>query len=84
MTENDFQRLVGIFRTLFNDDNLEVRDNLTAPDVPGWDSMNHVNLVVLIEEEFHIRFTTDEVTSFQNVGDLKRVLSGKLTLRQAA
>ena len=84
MNDHDLERLIGIFRTLFNDDSLELRDDLTAPNVPGWDSMNHVSLVVLIEEEFQVRFTTDEVTSFQNVGDLKHVLSGKLTLRQAA
>jgi acyl carrier protein len=84
MNAHDLQRLTGIFRTLFNDDNLVLRDDLTAPDVPGWDSMNHVTLVVLIEEEFQVRFTTDEVTSFQNVGDLIRVLGEKLVVRKAA
>lgn len=78
MKPEDLQRLTTVFRTLFNMPDLELRDDLTARDVPGWDSFNHVNLVILIEEEFGIRFTTDEVGSMQNVGDLKKLLAVKL------
>ncbi|MFH1024904.1 MAG: acyl carrier protein [Planctomycetota bacterium] len=51
---------------------------MTASDVPGWDSFNHINLVIQIEEEFHVRFTTEEVSNFKNVGDLIRTLDSKL------
>ena len=58
--------------------NLEIRDDLTAGDVPGWDSFNHVNLIINIEEEFGIRFTSGEVSGMKNVGDLKRILALKI------
>jgi acyl carrier protein len=84
MNADQMARLTNIFRTLFNQDDLELRDNLTAKDVPGWDSFNHVNLIILIEEEFGVRFTTEEVSSMQQVGDLKKLLDQKLGEAKAA
>ena len=72
-------RLTDIFRALFDMPDLELTDQLTAHDVPGWDSFNHVNLMVSIEQEFSVRFTTEEVAALQNVGDLKRALAAKIT-----
>ena len=70
-------RFTNILRTLFNDPAIQLRDDLTARDVDGWDSLNHVNLMILIEEEFGVRFTTAEVSALQNVGELKRLLAAK-------
>jgi acyl carrier protein len=84
MTSTDTSRLTGIFRTLFNDPGLELRDDLTARDVAGWDSLNHVNLMILIEEEFGVRFSTGEVSALQDVGELRRLLAAKTAVRQAA
>jgi acyl carrier protein len=84
MNAQETDRLTSIFRTLFNDPALELRDDLTARDVNGWDSLNHVNLIILIEEEFSVRFTTGEVSALQDVGELKRLLDGKLATRRAA
>jgi acyl carrier protein len=43
-----------------------------------------VNLMILIEEEFGVRFTTGEVSALQDVGELKRLLAAKTAVRQAA
>jgi acyl carrier protein len=74
----DEAKLTDIFRTLFNDPSLVLRDELTAPDVPGWDSFNHINLVMQIEEDFRLRFTTDEIASLKNVGEFKALVARKL------
>ena len=72
-------KLSGIFKILFNRPDLELTDNLSAKDIPGWDSFNHVNLIINIEEEFGIKFTNDEVGGMQNVGNLKTLLLSKIT-----
>ena len=72
-------KLTGIFRTLFNDPELRLGDELTASDVPGWDSFNHINLVMYIEEEFAIQFTTREIAGLKNVGEFKVLIAGKLS-----
>ena len=72
------EKLSNIFKVLFNRPDLELNDNLTAKDVPGWDSFNHVNLIINIEEEFGVRFSNDEVGGIQNVGNLKKLLATKI------
>jgi len=84
MDARNRDRLTGIFRTLFNQDDLVLRADLTARQVPGWDSFNHVNLIILTEEEFGIRFSTDEVSGLQNVGELMHLIDSKLAGRRAA
>ncbi len=74
----DEAKLTDIFRTLFNDPALVLRDNLTAPDVPGWDSFNHINLVMQIEEDFSVQFTTEEISGLANVGQFKSLIARKL------
>jgi acyl carrier protein len=58
---------------------LELTDDLSAKNIPGWDSFNHVNLIINIEEEFGVQFTNDEVGGMQNVGSLKTLLASKIT-----
>ena len=74
------EHLIEIFRTMFNMPDLEIRDDLTASDVPGWDSFNHINLIINIEEEFNVRFSNSEVGDLQNVGNLKTLLASKISL----
>ena len=75
---DQLNKLTDIFRVLFNRPDLELGDNLTAKDIPGWDSFNHVNLIINIEEEFNVRFSNNEVGGMQNVGNLKALLASKL------
>jgi acyl carrier protein len=84
MTPQDNERLTNIFCTLFNKPDLQLRDDLTARDIPTWDSLNHVNLMMYVEEEFGVRFTTGEVSSMQNVGDLKKLILTKTAAKKAA
>ena len=76
MIERDiYTRLAPIFRELFDDDDIVIRPELTANDVPGWDSMAHVRLMLLVEREFQVRFPAAEVASLGNVGDLVSLIS---------
>lgn len=62
--------LNDIFRMVFDDDTIQIRPDMTANDVDGWDSLSHVNLIVAIETRFGIRFTQKELLKQRNVGDL--------------
>ena len=63
---------------LFDDVSLVLRDDLTAEDVENWDSLTHINLIVAIEKEFRIRFTTAEVSGLKNVGELEALIAAKV------
>ena len=54
-------RLTGVFQNVFDDRTLSLARTTTAQDVERWDSLMHINLIVAIEREFKIRFTTREI-----------------------
>lgn len=63
-------RLADLIRETFGDDRIVVSEETTASDVEGWDSLTNVELMVAIEAEFGVRFSTAEVASLANVGEL--------------
>ncbi len=76
MTEPEvYERLTPIFREVFADDDLVVRPELTAGDVPEWDSLAHVRLILSVEREFGTRFPAADVSSLNNVGDLVSLIA---------
>ena len=71
------ERLTNTFRKVFHDPGLEISRSMTANDVEDWDSLTHINLIVAIEREFKVKFTTGEVSGLKNVGDLMDMLARK-------
>lgn len=59
-----------IFRDVFEDDELVVSVATKSEDIEEWDSMMHVGLILGVERAFGIRFTSAEVASLKNVGEL--------------
>lgn len=69
------ERLEQVFRDVFNDDSLELRDDMSSRDIDGWDSMAHVNLMFSIESAFGIQFKGNELAEFRDIGELKKYLA---------
>ena len=71
MERNDIlKRVEDIFREELEIEDLELNDETTAEDVDGWDSLSHVQLVAVMEDDFGIEFSSREILSWDNVGDL--------------
>jgi acyl carrier protein len=70
-------KLTAIFRDFFGDPSITISAATTAKDVEGWDSIAHINLLLAVEQGFGINFTTRELRSFKNVGDLIGAISAK-------
>jgi len=72
-----------VFRRVFGDDALVIQEATTADDVPGWDSLMHINLIIAMEKRFGVKFATAEIARLkeegQNVGILLTVLGSKLS-----
>ena len=64
------QDLLPIFRDVFENDEIEISETTVAADIPEWDSLNHIYLVVAIERHFKVKFTTLQIQSWQCVGDI--------------
>jgi len=75
--ENILPELQVIFRNILDDENLVLADEVTANDVEGWDSLAHIQLIVAIEKHFNIKFTSQEILSWKNVGEIINCISKK-------
>lgn len=69
-----YDGLTEIFRDVFGDDDIVAKPELTAKDVPGWDSFNHINIIVAAEVRFGVKFKAAEIESLRNVGDFARLI----------
>ncbi|NOW94985.1 acyl carrier protein [Mucilaginibacter sp. SG564] len=67
-----------IFIDVLDDDTIVLTYETTANDVEEWDSLNHIQLVVAIEKQFRIRFTSQEIQSWNNVGELVNSISNRV------
>jgi len=72
-------RLTEIMRDVFDIDDLEYSDSLTADDVEGWDSLSHVRFLIAVEREFGFRFTSGEIDGLKNVGEALDVIVRRAT-----
>jgi len=66
------------FRAVFDDPALTVATTTTAKDVPGWDSITHITLVIELEMRFGVKFAMAEIERLRNVGELVALLEAKL------
>ena len=72
------QKLEHIFQTVFDREDLTLRDEMTAGDIDGWDSLAQINLIVGAEAAFTVRFQTSEIKALKDVGQFKRLIAAKL------
>jgi acyl carrier protein len=67
-----------IFIDIIDNEDIVLKDESSAADVEGWDSLTHIQLVVAIEKHFKIRFTSKEIQSWKTVGELVDNISSKI------
>ena len=71
--------LISIFAETLDEDIIQLTEQTTAEDVEGWDSLSHVQIVVAVERKFKLRFTSREIQSWKNIGELIDSIISKLT-----
>ena len=58
-------------------DEYEIKDETVANQVPGWDSLNHINVILAIEKEYGVRFKSIEVLKCKKIWDLQKLCDSK-------
>lgn len=72
--EEVYERLNGVFQEVFDDDTIQVNDATTADDIEDWDSFEHINLVVAVEEEFGFKIPMGKTVTMKNVGEMVDII----------
>jgi acyl carrier protein len=79
------QQLLGIIQNILADvldnESLQLTEESTAEQVPDWDSINQVKLLIGLENELNFRFSSQEVEGLNNVGALIDLVQRKLAVR---
>ena len=72
--EEVYVRLNKVFREVFDDDSITLTDETTANDIEDWDSFEHINLVVAVQDEFSFKIPMGKVVTMKNVGEMVDII----------
>lgn len=72
--EEVFERLNKVFRDVFDDEDITVSESTTADDIEDWDSFEHINLIVAVEDEFSFKIPMGKTVTMKNVGEMVDII----------
>ena len=72
-------QLNQIFQNVFDDDSLEITDEMSADDIEDWDSLAQIDIITAAEGVFGVKFNISEITKLNNVGDMLDLVVGKIS-----
>ena len=78
--ERVLNEVENIFRDILDEESLNLTRDTSANDFDGWDSLTHIQLIVAIEKHFKVKFSSKEILSWRNVGELLDSLQDKVVL----
>ena len=71
MNRNEIlQKINSVFRYTLDNEKMVILEKTEASDIEEWDSLSHIQIVVAIERHFKIRFTSKEIQTWNNVGEM--------------
>jgi acyl carrier protein len=79
MDKNEISlKVAEILKNILNHQNFEMKDDLVASDVKGWDSLSHMAIITGIEDVFKIKFKFRELNKLKNMGSLLELIQTKI------
>lgn len=73
------EKIRNILISVLKHKNFEMKDELTASDVDGWDSLSHILIIIEIEKYFGIKFKLKDLNKLNNMGNLSDLVNSKIS-----
>jgi acyl carrier protein len=71
------EKIRKIMAAVFEMNAVDIEDSDDSTTIPNWDSLNHMNLIVALEEEFDVRFEDDEIVDLTSLKAIENSLAIK-------
>ena len=72
-----FEQLRGIASDIFGVPATEITESSSPETIESWDSVQHLNLVLAMEEQFAVQFDPEEMDQMKNMGEIAGLLDKK-------
>jgi acyl carrier protein len=71
------ERLANLFEKTFGLETERFSIDMQPDDVPNWDSIGHMNLIMYMEQEFNQHFEVDEIMEMSSPAKILEILKSK-------
>jgi len=71
-------KLKNVILTELGLKDFDFKEDTIASQVPGWDSLNHINIILAIEKNMGVKFKGLEILKAKNIGDLQKLIDSKI------
>jgi len=72
------EKLKMVLSKVFSMDKESITDNFSIDTAENWNSLNHSNLIIALEQAFNIEFTTDEIIEMMSYKLIRLTLQEKM------
>ena len=73
--------LIRIAREAIGDPRLTLGEDMSADDVPAWDSLNHTIITMAIASEYEVEVTPKQLGAAQTFGELIALVNQAIDAR---
>lgn len=73
-----FNKVSIIFKDVIEDKELIIEESYNSSDIPEWDSLVHIMLIVETEKEFNIKFLSSEISKWKDIGAMITAIESKV------
>ena len=76
MSADNHDQVMEAFRSAMRlESRFALRDEMGFDDIPGWDSLGHMNLVVELESRFGISLGIDDIAMIDSVKAVRELVA---------
>jgi acyl carrier protein len=72
------KKVNDIFIDVLDNEDIVIADSTTSQDIEEWDSLSHIQLIVAIEKVLGIKFSSFEISSWIDVGEMLDCIQKKM------
>ena len=71
--------VLSIIASVLNTDTALLEGDLGIGDLPDWDSVHHMSIIMELETKFSIKFISEETSMMENIDDIVEIVRKKIS-----